>query len=43
MGERTGIAWTEKTWNPWQGCHKVSAGCTHCYMYSEKIRYGQYL
>ena len=41
MGERTAIAWTEKTWNPWQGCHKVSAGCTLCYMYSEKIRYGQ--
>lgn len=41
MAERTGIAWTEKTWNPWQGCHKVSRGCTLCYMYREKIRYGQ--
>lgn len=41
MGETTGIAWTERTWNPWQGCHKVSAGCANCYMYSEKIRYGQ--
>jgi protein gp37 len=41
MGETTGIAWTQKTWNCWQGCHKVSPGCKHCYMYSEKIRYGQ--
>lgn len=21
-------------WNPWHGCHKVSTGCAHCYMYS---------
>jgi protein gp37 len=41
MGETTGIAWTDKTWNPFQGCHKVSEGCRHCYMFSEKIRYGQ--
>ncbi len=41
MGKTTGIAWTQKTWNPWQGCRKVSAGCKHCYMYSEKTRYGQ--
>lgn len=27
MGSKTGIAWTEKTWNPFQGCHKVSPGC----------------
>ncbi|MCR5796029.1 MAG: phage Gp37/Gp68 family protein [Solobacterium sp.] len=20
-------------WNPWHGCHKISAGCAHCYMY----------
>ena len=19
--------------NPWHGCHKVSEGCAHCYMY----------
>lgn len=41
MGETTGIAWTQKTWNPWQGCHKVSPGCKNCYMFSEKKRYGQ--
>lgn len=41
MGRETGIAWTDHTWNPWQGCHKVSAGCAFCYMYRDKTRYGQ--
>lgn len=41
MGERTGISWTDATWNPWQGCHKVSAGCKNCYMVTEKKRFGQ--
>ena len=31
MGDRTGIAWTEATWNPVTGCDKVSDGCDHCY------------
>ena len=21
------------TWNPWHGCHKISAGCQNCYVY----------
>ena len=25
------IEWTEKTWNPFTGCTKVSPGCKHCY------------
>jgi protein gp37 len=41
MGETTAIEWTDRTWNPWQGCHKVSPKCTHCYMYREKKMYGQ--
>jgi protein gp37 len=41
VSETTKIAWTEKTWNPWQGCHRVSPGCANCYMYAEKNRYGQ--
>ena len=41
MGERTEIAWTDHTWNPWQGCHKVSEACANCYMYRDKKRYGQ--
>lgn len=31
MGDKTGIEWTEMTWNPVSGCAKVSAGCKHCY------------
>ena len=41
MGKVTGISWTDATWNPWQGCHKISTGCKNCYMYKEKQRYGQ--
>lgn len=41
MGDSTGIAWTHRTWNPFQGCRKVSSGCDHCYMFREKRRYGQ--
>ena len=41
MGKTTGISWTDATWNPWQGCTKVSDGCKNCYMYREKTRYGQ--
>jgi len=41
MGDKTGISWTDSTWNPWQGCLKVSAGCKQCYMYRDKERYGQ--
>ena len=22
-----------KMWNPWHGCHKLSAGCKYCYVY----------
>lgn len=40
MGEKTGISWTNSTWNPWVGCHKVSAGCRECYMFREQKRYG---
>lgn len=31
MGEATGIAWTDHTFNPWWGCMKVSPGCANCY------------
>lgn len=37
----TPIEWTDETWNPWHGCHKVSPGCKFCYMFREKVRYGQ--
>jgi len=31
VGDATAIAWTDHTFNPWIGCHKVSQGCTNCY------------
>lgn len=31
MGDKTGIEWTDATWNPMTGCKKVSEGCRHCY------------
>lgn len=41
MGDKSKIQWTEATWNPWHGCHKISAGCKYCYMFRNKTRYGQ--
>ena len=31
MGTETKISWCHHTFNPWLGCTKVHAGCTHCY------------
>src|SRR5207248_6312522 len=31
MSDRSGIEWTETTWNPTTGCDRVSAGCDNCY------------
>lgn len=31
MADRTGIEWTDASWNPVTGCTKVSPGCDHCY------------
>jgi protein gp37 len=34
------IGWTKHTYNPWEGCSKVSPGCTNCYAETEcAIRY----
>lgn len=27
-------------WNPWHGCHKISAGCKHCYVFREDAAFG---
>jgi protein gp37 len=40
MADKTNIGWTERTWNPWYGCHKVSPGCKNCYMFRELLAYG---
>ena len=31
MADRTGIEWTETTWNPSTGCDRTSHGCDNCY------------
>jgi protein gp37 len=31
MGDKTGISWTDATWNPVTGCDRTSPGCDHCY------------
>ena len=27
-------------WKPWHGCHKISAGCKHCYVFREDAAFG---
>ena len=29
------------SWNPWHGCHKISEGCKHCYVYRMDQRHGK--
>jgi len=41
MGIASAIEWTDATWNPWQGCTKVSPACAHCYMFTDLKRYGR--
>ncbi len=31
MSDKTGIEWTDATWNPIRGCSRVSEGCKNCY------------
>jgi Bacteriophage protein gp37 len=31
VADRSGIEWTEATWNPTTGCDRVSTGCDNCY------------
>lgn len=31
MSQASSIEWTDATWNPVRGCHKISPGCKHCY------------
>ncbi len=40
MGEKSGIGWTDATFNPWWGCWPVSPGCALCYAAREAERYG---
>lgn len=38
MGGKTGIEWTDTTWNPVRGCSRVSEGCRHCYAEEQAAR-----
>lgn len=35
MSDKTGISWTDATWNPVTGCSKLSQGCKNCYALRE--------
>src|SRR3990167_9072494 len=41
MAETTAIEWAHATWNPFIGCHKISAGCKNCYMFRDMIWRGR--
>lgn len=34
------IEWTDHTFNPWEGCTKVSPGCANCYAEARNHRWG---
>lgn len=38
VGDKTGIEWTDATWNPTTGCDQVSPGCDHCYALTQAKR-----
>ncbi len=37
--ENSKIAWTDNTFNPWEGCTRVSPGCQHCYAEGQNKRF----
>lgn len=39
MGKDSGIQWTTHTFNPWEGCAKVSDGCKNCYAEERNDRF----
>ncbi len=39
MAENTEISWTDHTFNPWEGCQKISPGCDHCYAEARNARW----
>jgi protein gp37 len=40
LSDKSGIEWTDATWNPVTGCSKVSPGCAHCYAETLSLRFG---
>lgn len=39
MADESKIEWTDATWNPWEGCEKVSPGCKFCYAEARDKRF----
>lgn len=39
MAEQSKIEWTDHTFNPWEGCQKVSPGCDNCYAEERDCRF----
>lgn len=39
MAENSKIEWCDHTFNPWEGCTKVSPGCAHCYAEARNRRF----
>lgn len=37
--QNSNIEWTTHTFNPWEGCTKVSPGCLHCYAETRNKRW----
>lgn len=40
MGKDSSIEWCDHTFNPWEGCSKVSPGCANCYAENRNARFG---
>lgn len=40
MSANSKIEWTDHTFNPWEGCTKVSPGCANCYAEARNHRWG---
>jgi protein gp37 len=39
VAENTEISWADDTFNPWEGCQKVSPACDGCYAEARNARY----
>lgn len=41
MAANSAIEWTDATFNAWEGCAKVAAGCKNCYAETRAHRFGK--
>ena len=39
MAKNSAIEWTDHTFNPWEGCTKISPACDNCYAAERAARY----